>query len=207
MIALLGDQLSTKDREAIFKEFSWVFGLADDVKHFHQLWQVTSISRDLIRNYGIQTDTAIILSRKLQVLTLDFRAQIFSEKIIQFVSEQSVKAKPYERLLGSSEIIESLIGLTKHHSNTQSRSGFTSSILIAAALTGEMDEQTVFNSMTNIGIADLKEWEKTYFDSTIQKKQAKFYQQTSLFEHVDIDKESETEIGMYLSGNFEPESG
>jgi hypothetical protein len=204
LIAFQSDQISIKDKETLFKEFSWVLGLEDDVKYFHLLWQVTSICRDFIRIYGIQTDTAVILSRKLQELNLDFRSQIFADKIIQFISEQSVKAGPYERLLGSSEIIESLIGLVKHHSNTQSRSGFTSSILMAATLTGEMDEQTVLNSMINIKIADLKEWEKTYFDSTVQKKQAKFYQQTPLSMYADIEK-SGTENRTCFTVDFKPE--
>ncbi|MBA3815187.1 MAG: hypothetical protein H0X29_01440 [Parachlamydiaceae bacterium] len=132
----------------IFKEFVWVFGLADDIKQFHQLWQVTSISRDFIRNYGIQTDTAEILSKKLHLLSFDFRAQIFANKIVQFFSEESAKVNSNERLLDSSEIIEFLIGLVKYHANTQSRSGFTSSILMASALTDEINEQIVLDSMT-----------------------------------------------------------
>ncbi len=207
LIALQGDQVSIKDQEAIFREFAWVFGLADDVNHFHQLWQVTSISRDWMRNYGIQTDTAVILSRKLEALGLNSTAQKFAYKIIQFVSGESVKAKPYERLLGSSEIIESLIGLVKHHSNTQSRSGFTCSILITAALAGKIDEQIVVNAMTNIRVADVQKWERTYFNSTIQKKRAKFYQETPLSEHVDVAQKNGTGFGTYFTVDFEPEIG
>jgi hypothetical protein len=208
LIALQSDQLSIKDQEAIFKEFAWVFGLADEVKHFYQLWQVTSISRDWIRNFGIQTGTAVILSKKLLDLFLDFRAQKFADTIIQFISQESAKAKTNERLLGSSEIIESLIGLVKHHSNTQSRSGFTASILIAAALPGKIDEHIIFDAMTSIKVAEVEEWENIYFNSTIQKKRAKFYQQTTpLFECWDIDYINGTENGTCITVNFEPETG
>jgi hypothetical protein len=205
--AFQGDQLSLEDLEALFKEFSWVCGLTEGINQFHQLWQITSISRDFVRNYGIQTDTAVILSRKLGSLTLDIRAKLFADKIIQFLSEQSVKAKLHERLLGSSEIIESTIGLVKHHSNTQSRSGFTSFILIAPALAGKIDEQTVLDSMTNVRVANVKEWEKIHFDSTIQKKRSKFYRQTSEIEDVYIEQKSGTEIGTCFTGDFEPETG
>jgi hypothetical protein len=205
LIALQSEQLPVKDQEVIFKEFAWVFGLAEDVQHFHQLWSVTSISRDWIRNYGIQTDTAAILSKKLEALCLNFRAQRFADKIIQFVSEESTKAKPYERLLGSSEIIESLIGTVKHHSNTQSRSGFTSSILIAAALTGNIDEQVIFNAMTDVRVSEVKRWEQNYFDSTIQKKRSKFYQQTLLHEHVNNEQINGTEFGTCFTVDFGPD--
>lgn len=204
LIALEGDQVSIKDKEVIFKEFAWVFGIAEEVKYFHQLWQVTSTSRDWIRNYGIQTDTAMILSKELQALTLNFQAQTFAHKIIQFVLEQSAKAKPHERLLGSTEIIESLIGLVKHHSNTQTCSGFTSSILIAAALSGKIDGQTVFDSMTNVRIADVREWENTYFPSTVQKKQARFYKQTT-YSRNSPSRKNGTGFGTYFTVDFGPE--
>lgn len=207
LIGLQSDQLTFKDLEFLFKQFAWVYGLSDGIKELHQLWQITSITRDWIRNFGIQTETAVTLSTKLQALEFNFRSQQFADKIIQFVSEQSSKARPYERLLGTSEIIESLIGLVKHHSNTQSRSGFTGSILITAALTGKIDEQCVFNALTSVKTIDVEKWEQTYFASTIQKKRAKFHKQTPLMEDEIITRIGGTENGTYLVVDFEPETG
>lgn len=194
-------KISMKDMEAIFKEFAWIFHLEKDIEDIYQLWQVNIISRDLIRNYGIQSDTPIYLSRKFQDLSLNFRSQKFADNILQFISDKSLSAKPCERLLGSSEIIESLIGLVKYHFNSQSRSGFTSSILIGAAIPGKIDKETIFNAMTNIRTSDVKKWENTYFDSTIQKKRAKFYSQTPLLGHT-----FGTENSKYFTVDFEPET-
>jgi hypothetical protein len=207
LIAFEGDQLSLEDYEFLFAQFAWVFGLSDAIKDLHQLWQVTSITRDWVRTFGVQTDTAVILSRKLQTLDLNFRAQQFADKIIEFVSEESSKAKQYERLLGSSEIIESLIGLVKHHANTQSRSSFTGSILIAASLVGKIDEKSVFTALTNVRVAEVEKWENTYFASTVQKKRAKFYRQTPLLGKEINIQESGTENVKYSIVDFEPETG
>ncbi|MBA3815186.1 MAG: hypothetical protein H0X29_01435 [Parachlamydiaceae bacterium] len=54
-------------------------------------------------------------------------------------------------------------------------------------------------------MADLKEWQKTYFNSTVQKKQAKFYRQTLLHEHDDLNELNETENGTFFTVIFEPE--
>jgi hypothetical protein len=207
LIGLQSDKLALEEIEFIFKQFAWVYGLSDGILNLYRLWQVTSISRDWIRNFGIQSDTAVILSTKLQVLELNSRAQHFADKIIQFVSEQSLKAKPNERLVGTSEIIESLIGLVKHHSSTQSCSGFTGSILNVAALTGKIDEQSIFDALTNVRTADVEEWEQTYFSSTIQKKRAKFYRQTPLMDDEIFTRKNGTENGTYISVDFEPETG
>lgn len=207
LIGLQGDRLSPEDREFLFSQFGWVFGLSDAVECFHQLWQVTSVTRDWVRNFGIQKDTAVILSKKLHAIDLNLRAQQFADKIVQFVSEESSKAKPYERLLGTSEIIESLIGHVKHHSNTQSRSGFTGSILITAALTGEINEQSILDALTSVKSDDVKKWEKTHFASTVQKKRAAFYRQTPLNEEDNVIQTNGTENGTYITVDFEPETG
>lgn len=75
-----------------------------------------------------------------------------------------------------------------------------------AAITGEVNEQIVLNSMTNIKMADLEKWKKKHFDSTVQKKQAQFYRQTPLQEYVDIQRNG-TENGTFFTVDFEPEMG
>jgi hypothetical protein len=206
LLSFQSDQISIEDLEFLFKEFAWVFGLSDAIIDFYQLWQITSITRDWVRNFGIQTDTAKILSTKLQALGLNFQAQQFADKVIDFVAEESSKAKPYERLLGTSEILESVIGLTKHHSNTQSRSGFTGSILTVAALTGKIDKESVFEALTSVRTVEVKEWEQRYFSSTIQKKRAKFYQQTPLRDDEINIYTSGTKIRTCLGEELEPEN-
>lgn len=207
LLALQSDSLSIEEYEFLFKQFAWVFGLGEAINEFHQLWQVTSISREWVRNFGIQTDTAVILEKKLHELNLNFRAMQFAANVIHFLSEESVKAKPYERLLGSSEIIESLIGLIKYRANTQSRSGFTGSVLITAIFPGEIIGSSLFEAMSNVKVADVNEWEKKYFASTIQKRRAKFYKQTPLRESEDITFKCGTEIGTYFTVDFDPETG
>jgi len=206
LLALQSDLLSLEDYEFLFKQFAWVFGLGEVINDFHQLWQVTSITREWVRNFGIQTDTAVILEKKLDALNLNFRAMQFAVNVIQFLSEESVKAKPYERLLGSSEIIESLIGLIKYRANTQSRSGFTGSVLITAVFPGKIDRSSLFDALSSVKVADVNEWEKTYFASTIQKKRAKFYRQTPLRESEDITIECGTEIRTCITVDFDPET-
>ena len=51
------------------------------------------------------------------------------EELLNFVREESSKAKPGERLLGSSEVIESVFGKLKRMERDQSKSGFTGLLL------------------------------------------------------------------------------
>lgn len=62
LLALQSDLLSLEDYDFLFKQFAWFFGLGEAINDFYQLWQVTSISRDWVRNFGIQTDTFLTIS-------------------------------------------------------------------------------------------------------------------------------------------------
>ena len=53
------------------------------------------------------------------------------EQLLGFIAQQSQKAKSNERLLGSSEVIESVIGKLKNLEQDQSKSGFYRIALIA----------------------------------------------------------------------------
>ena len=57
----------------------------------------------------------------------------FIEQLVAFVAEQSQAARSDERLLGSTECLESLIGKGKRLEGQQCRNGFTKMILGMAA--------------------------------------------------------------------------
>jgi hypothetical protein len=57
------------------------------------------------------------------------KALQFRHQLLDFVKNESLKGRPNERLLRSSEIIESVLGKTKRLKQDQSKSGFTGLVL------------------------------------------------------------------------------
>lgn len=170
--------ISKEDRAAILKYFSWIKEIETDVEFFDELWQVVAITRDLIRTKGITSNTAEELASILGKLLLSKKALVFAMKILDFVFNQSSKAENNERLLGSSEIIESLIGTLKQRLNSQSRSGFTASVLMASTLAGEISASTIHEAMEGISTSEVLEWSTAFIGDTIQKKRRIFQELT-----------------------------
>lgn len=62
------------------------------------------------------------------------RGQRVAQHLLSFVATEAAKAAPHERLLGSSEVIELVLGKLKRLEQHQARSGFTGLVLAAGAL-------------------------------------------------------------------------
>lgn len=185
--------ISEKDKEAIKKYFSWVTEIKTDIEYFDELWRIVAITRNLIRTKGITSDTGEELVSLLDKLSLSNKALLFSANVLNFVLEQSFKAEYDERLLGSSEIIESLIGTLKQRLNSQSRSGFTVSVLMASTLAGEVSMTMIHAAMEAISTKEVLEWSKAFIGDSIQKKRRNFQESTrNSSEHNELKNGTET---------------
>jgi hypothetical protein len=62
------------------------------------------------------------------------RGKKVRQQLLAFVRTESFKAKPNEQLVGSSEVLESVLGRFKQLEHDQAKSGFTGLLLSLAAL-------------------------------------------------------------------------
>ncbi len=174
--ALQSSKLACEERRKIFEAFGWVYGLSEAILEYRELIKVIALSAQFVRCYGIRSDTAQLLNKHLNARSFGSRAQTFSKRVVDFLKEQSKKAKENEVLLGSSEIMESLIGSEKHHAASQSRSGFTRSILIFGALAGELTEEVVALAMHETTRNDVDTWSQENLGPTVQQDRKKLFQ-------------------------------
>ncbi len=85
-----------------------------------------------IRTEGYHADSATLLPDKLPAVHSK-QARQLQEEVIAFVASQCEKVPAGERLPGSSEVLESLIGKGKRLEGQQSQIGFTRQILAMAS--------------------------------------------------------------------------
>ena len=113
------------------------------------------------------------MKQVLDELPKTAESELLKQELTTIVDTESSKAKPGERLPGSTEILESSFGKLKEIEGDQSRSGFTSLILIWAALFGVTTPPVIRDAMTRVSVKHVKEWIQTKLGSTIQSKRAK----------------------------------
>jgi len=80
-------------------------------------------TEDYIKSVGIYNDSHIELKEDPIYIPHTDKAKRVDEELLTFIEQQAMKAKSHERLLGSSEVIESVFGKLKNLEQDQVKSG------------------------------------------------------------------------------------
>ena len=81
---------------------------------------------------------------------------------------QGQQAREGERLLGSSEVLESIIGKFKHVAGERGQHGLTGMVLSIGALVGNLAVATVQAAMTEITTHEVWNWCRSHLGATVQ---------------------------------------
>ena len=91
-------------------------------------------------------------------------------ELLDFVEQESKKAGKDERLLGTSEIIESVFGKMKRLEHDQAKSGFTVFILSLAAIVSKTTTEIVHEALETVPTKRIHEWFKNNIGKSVQAK-------------------------------------
>ena len=110
------------------------------------------------------------MSKRLDHCVASPKVLQLREQLLAFVKNESLKAKPEEHLLGSSEIIESVLGKLKRLERNQAKSGFTGLVLGVAAVVSENTQEVVQKAMETVPTKKMLEWIKKHLGQSVQSK-------------------------------------
>jgi len=91
-------------------------------------------------------------------------------ELLDFVEQESKKVGKDERLLGTSEIIESVFGKMKRLEHDQAKSGFTVFILSLAAIVSKTTTEVVHKALETVPTKEIHKWFKKNMGKSVQAK-------------------------------------
>lgn len=103
------------------------------------------------------------------------RAKLLASQILNFIKEQQEVCKKDERLLHSSEILESLFGKFKFLEKEQSKSSFTNLLLSIGAMVSKTTQSTILTALETVTIPMIDAWSKSKIGITIQAQKKELY--------------------------------
>lgn len=155
----------------------WIHQHKKLIERLKQMALISQKVRQHIREHGICTTTGdqinTVLEKAMELSNFNIQACEYAGMLIDFCHEQSQVVPIGQTWVGSSEIIESLFGKLKSLEQDQSKGGFTSLVLGAAACVGKMDADIVNAAMKQISTADVDEWTKEQIGRTLLSKRRK----------------------------------
>lgn len=158
------------NREEVLTKVGWVSSFRRQLKEWKSLLKLVSISEQFIRKEGLYSNCHLDLQKLLIKFTDTTVQQMVSTELITFVEQQAKYCNCNERLLGSSEVIESVFGKLKRLEQEQSKSGFTSLLLSVAAMVSVTNSDVVQVALESVSNKQLMLWKEEALGKSVQAK-------------------------------------
>lgn len=158
------------DPEQVQEKLGWITQFRQPLEEWGKLLQLVTITESFVRQRGLYRGAHLELTERLQSLAHTDRTQRVRTELIDFVAQEAAKARPNERLLGSSEVIESVLGKLKRLEQDQAKSGFTGLLLSIGAMVSTTTAEVVQKALETVPTAKVLAWCKETLGRSIQAK-------------------------------------
>ena len=161
----------TLDRELVQEKLGWVTGFRSQLAEWGELFAIMAAAESFVRHHGLYHEVHLELEHHLLPLPAQTeRPQRVRRELVAFVLEQAAQVHPDERLLGSSEVIESVLGKLKRLEQEQSKSGFTGLLLGLSALVSTTTTAVIQQALETVPTKQVRAWCQKTLGPTVQAK-------------------------------------
>jgi len=161
----------TFDRELVQEKLGWVTGFRSQLAEWGALFAIIAAAESFVRHHGLYHEVHLELEQQLLPLPAQTeRTQRVRRELVAFVAAQEAEAHPGERLLGSSEVIESVLGQLKRLEQDQSKSGFTGLLLGLSALVSTTTTAVIQKALETVPTKQVWAWCQKTLGPTVQAK-------------------------------------
>ena len=158
--------------ERLQAKFAWLLEYRVEIALWSSWLALIDASLDLVRRCGYCDATNKAIAPLLEKLCdSEVKSQLASE-LITIIKNECSKVASGGRVPGSTEILESSFGKLKSIEGDQSKSGFTSLLLVWPALFGIITTSTIQEAMTTVPTKLVHTWVDDNLGSTVQSKRA-----------------------------------
>lgn len=156
--------------ERLQAKFAWLLEYRDDVQLWCSWLALTDTSLDLVRRYGYCKATSDAIEPLLKPQSDSEPKSLLASELIARVQHECAKVSEDIRVPGSTEILESSFGRLKAMEGSQSKSGFSSFVLVWAALFGTTTMTTIKDAMLTVPTKLVHRWVNENLGLTVQSK-------------------------------------
>ena len=153
-----GSQWQAWDRQRVEEAVGWVRQYRHEIEPWRQWVEVGTITEQFVKTHGLAAGGGRQLEHQLAAAGTLPRTQQLGAEFIQFVTEEEAKAKAGERLVGRSEVIESIFGKWKRLEGEQARSGLTGLVLALGALVAPTTAEVITQALTTVPTKTVLTW-------------------------------------------------
>ncbi len=171
------------DRSLDFEmKFDWVNEFKSELPEFTQIMGIVETAKQEVRQNGLHTQTADNFDDRFQPnIHLTSRALSFKEKVVEALREESAKIPNGSSLLGSSEIIESIIGKYKTISSKRPIKTLGEAILSIPLSLSRITPNVIKQALESTSYKSVENWSEKKFGQSVLSKRITAFGKTTQF--------------------------
>jgi hypothetical protein len=159
------------DAAELEARLGWLREYREAVAEWSQWHEVIQVVVRQVRRCGIDRDTVAALRWRLDAMELGAAGRGVAEAMLGFIAAQAWVARlGGERLIGSTEVLESLFGGLKGLQGQQSDSGWTGLMLVLGALVGRWEPEEIERGLEATPWKAVESWIEEPIGPTVQSR-------------------------------------
>jgi hypothetical protein len=154
--------------EYVEEKLGWLRQYRDALRSWAEVMQVIEVTEHYVRTEGIHRRAVPELRAQLKALGGGPLSRRFRVTLLASLRRHARLCRPGERLPGSSEIVESVIGQYKHLQGERSPHGLTAMVLSMAANVGERTTALTRTALEQVSNNTLFQWCREHLGTSVQ---------------------------------------
>lgn len=149
------------------EKLGWLRKYETDVARWNEMMAMVEATEHYVRHEGYHGKSLDELKAQMS-LPSTRAARALRQQLLECVGKQAEHLGEQKRLLGSSEVIESVIGRFKHMAGERGHHGMTGMVLSVGAFVGRCAINTVQSAMEEVTTHDVWKWCHEHLGATVQ---------------------------------------
>lgn len=155
------------DRQKRQEKLGWLRSYRPALKRWSELLAVARAAEKMVQA-GIHASIGAQLQSQLQPLATTPAARRIRDQVLAFLADQSAGMSPGQRLIGTTEVLESIFGKYKRVQSCHSQGGMTSMLLSIGAMIGKQTPSVIKQALEAVRSADVDTWCSNHLGITLQ---------------------------------------
>ena len=157
------------DRRKLREKLAWLRSYRPALKRWSELLAVARAAEKIVHG-GIHASICDELRAELEPLVTTPAARRMRRRVLAFLADQSAGMSVGERLIGSTEVLESVIGKYKRVQSCHSKGDMTAMLLSIGAMLGRRTTSGIKQALEVIRSADVDTWCSDHLGITLQSQ-------------------------------------
>lgn len=163
--------------EQLVAAYGWLHEFCAPLQDWAELLHIVETTEQWVRSQGLSPGAAQTLTPLVTPLLRTARGQRVAQHVLTFVETEAAKAASHERLLGSSEVIESVFGKLNRLEQQQARSGFTDLVLAVGALVSTTTPEVIQQALETVSTQQVRQWGQQHLGPSVQAQRHQAFRQ------------------------------